>query len=82
MTDAVHDRFCALCWADGVRSKAVDHWPHVPMCQEHLTDSLVRTRTVGWNVVSLADIRTNETLRLRPLARDRSRDKGARRGSL
>jgi hypothetical protein len=41
----------------------------MPICQEHLTDSLVRTGTLGWNVISLADIRVNEALRRQSLAR-------------
>ncbi len=78
MTDALHDRYCALCWIDGIQSKAVDHWPHMPICEEHLTDSLVRTGTLGWNVVSLADVR--RPARFIPLVQPRH--KGARWGVL
>jgi hypothetical protein len=53
---------CALCMLDGVWSKPVDHWPYIPICQEHLTESLVRTGTS--NVISLADMRR----KLRPSA--------------
>jgi hypothetical protein len=59
-------RICCLCWIDGVRSKAVDHWPHFPICQEHLTESLIRTCSAHYNVISLADARK----RLRPPVSD------------
>jgi hypothetical protein len=42
---------------DGIWSKPVDHWPYIPICQEHLTESLVRTGTNRQNVISLADMR-------------------------
>jgi hypothetical protein len=48
---------CALCMIDGIWSKPVDHWPYIPICQEHLAETLVRTGTNRQNVISLADMR-------------------------
>jgi hypothetical protein len=31
---------CCLCWLDGVRSEPVANWPGVPVCREHLAESL------------------------------------------
>jgi hypothetical protein len=42
---------------DGIWSKPVDHWPYIPICQEHLAETLVRTGTNRQNVISLADMR-------------------------
>jgi hypothetical protein len=42
---------------DGIWSKPVDHWPYIPICQEHLVETLVRTGTNRQNVISLADMR-------------------------
>jgi hypothetical protein len=36
-------RNCALCWIDGKRSPAIDNWPYIPICREHMAETLVRT---------------------------------------
>jgi hypothetical protein len=34
---------CALCMLDGVWSKPINNWPGIPICREHLSETLVRT---------------------------------------
>ena len=36
-------QFCALCMIDGVRSKPIDNWPYMPICREHMAETLART---------------------------------------
>jgi hypothetical protein len=34
---------CSLCLLDGIWSKPIDNWPYIPICREHLAETLVRT---------------------------------------
>jgi hypothetical protein len=34
---------CALCWLDGIWSKPIDNWPYVPICREHMAETVART---------------------------------------
>jgi hypothetical protein len=32
---------CALCWIDGKRSPAIKGWDGIPICREHLAETIV-----------------------------------------
>ena len=36
-------RNCCLCWLDGKLSPAIDNWPYMAICREHMAETLVRT---------------------------------------
>jgi hypothetical protein len=43
MTEPARQPGCALCWIGGIWSKQIDNWPYMPICREHLAESLERT---------------------------------------
>jgi hypothetical protein len=43
MVDTVHKPGCALCMLDGVWSKPIKNWPGIPICREHIAETIVHT---------------------------------------
>jgi len=36
-------QICCLCWIDGVQTPAVKGWVGVPICREHMAETIERT---------------------------------------
>jgi hypothetical protein len=37
-----HPAICSLCWIDRVRSPAIKGWLGIPICREHMAETVAR----------------------------------------